>query len=126
MILRAFQLEQIDLVIYWAYISLIIEIPFVIYLSILIKRQFVLQLPVYSLIKYSVTSVCAFGIIFLLMEKFLVYDNQIFVFLPNVIMYVLLGGISYLGITYVIDNRTKKLFDSIIIEVKHWKNGRGR
>lgn len=118
-ILQSYNFEQIDLIISWAILSLIIEIPFLFYLSSLIKKNFILNLPIDSIVKYSASAVIIFVMIFLLMENYLEYQNQIFIFLPNVIIYLSLGVSLYLGVTYFIDERTKKLFNSILSELRN-------
>ena len=55
------------------------------------------------------------------MEKFLVYDESIFVFLPNLIPYLLLGISIYFGLTYLVDKKTRKLFKAILSEIKNKK-----
>ena len=68
--------------------------------------------------KYGLTCIGVFSITFLLMEEYLIYENTIFTFLPTLLLYVILGGLSYIGITYLIDYRTRQLVKSIIQEIK--------
>ncbi len=111
--------SQLELAIFWSIVALIIEIPFVFYLYVLIRKNFSLKLDVGSLCKYVVVSIGASGLIYILMEKFLTYKNNIFEFLPNLLVYVGIGVGLYLTITYLTDRRTKELFDAIISEVRH-------
>ena len=110
--------SQINLVVYWAILSLIIQIPFTMYYLKLVKKNFTLNLDYQSLIKYLLVSVSIFSATYLLMDKFLIYKNSIFEFLPNLMLFVGIGIVIYLGITYLIDPRTKKLVNSIINEIK--------
>lgn len=110
--------KQIDLVVYWAITALIIEIPFSIYLFILTKNHFDLNLPPKNIIKYIITSLVVFVLIDYIMKNFLKYENNIFSFLPNVIVYLSLGIGLYLGITYIIDNKTRQLFNSVFSEIR--------
>lgn len=110
--------SQINLIIYWAILSVIIQVPFTLYYIKLVKKNFTLNLDYQSVIKYIIVSVSIFSGIYLLMDKFLIYKNNIFEFLPNLILFVLIGVIAYIGITYIIDPRTKKLVNSIINEIK--------
>jgi len=55
------------------------------------------------------------------MEEFLVYDNSIFKFLPNVIFYGLLAAAGYLGMTYLLDIKTRNLFKAIYCEIRKQK-----
>jgi O-antigen/teichoic acid export membrane protein len=107
---------EIDLVFYWALIGLIIEIPLFIYIVKLTKKSFTLKLD-YSIFKYLITSVIIFGAIYGLMEEYLVYDNSIVEFLPKVILFAIIGVISYIVVTYFIDEKTKRLLRLVVKEI---------
>lgn len=112
------QTSQLDLVTYWAIVALSVEIPIAIYFSILVKRRFTLNLNYKAITKYLFSCIVAFGIVHLLMEKFLVYEISIFDFLPNLLIYILLAVTCYLSLTFLIDFKTRNLFKAIIKEVK--------
>jgi len=116
-LLHTAELDEVFLVTIWALITLIIEIPFFIYMWILTKRYIKFSFPYVSTLKYLGTTL-AFGIVFVFAsEQIIIYHESIFNFLPTVIlMFVICVGI-YLLITYLIDNKTKKLFKSIINEI---------
>ena len=114
--------SQMELLIYWSAIILLTQIPLFIYLSILIKRNFILKLDFSSMSKYLLVSVGIFGITYILSERFLEYTNNIFEFLPNFLFFVVLGIGGYLGITYIVDSRTRKLFHAVIQEIKNKKS----
>ena len=111
-------LPQLDLVIYWSLIALFVQIPFTIYFYRLAGKNFDIKIDRLGVIKYLLVSVVVFGIVFVLMDKFLEYKQSIFEFLPAVLFYVVLAVGSYLAITYVIDSRTRNLFNKIIQEIK--------
>ena len=107
---------EIDLVVYWALIGLIIEIPLFLYIVKLTKKSFSLKLDFKSIFKYLGSSIIIFGIMYMLMEEYLVYDNSIFEFLPRVILFGMIGISSYLAVTYFIDEKTKTLVKLIVKE----------
>lgn len=109
---------QIELVTYWSIMSFLVEIPFFIYLYKISKKHFEIKIQKIILFKYLFSAVFIFGVIFILMEEFLVYNNNIFEFLPNVIFYVFLAAIGYLGMTYLLDIKTRNLFKAIYYEIK--------
>ncbi|MDB4348567.1 hypothetical protein OAA62_01480 [bacterium] len=113
--------SQIDLVVYWAIILFVVEIPFTIYYYYLVRKNFPLSLDVVAIIKYLIISVGVFGGIYFLMDRFLVYTESIFEFLPNVIPFLILGVLAYFGLTYLIDKKTRKLFNSVYLEIKRKK-----
>ena len=51
------------------------------------------------------------------MEEFLVYNESVFIFIPNLLPFLIFGGGVYLGITFMIDSKTRSLFKSIINEL---------
>ena len=117
--------NEIVIVIYWALIGLIIEIPFFIYIFNLVRKNFILKLEFVTILKYAFTSVVTFGIMYYFMERYLEYENKIFEFLPNLLMFSIIGVIGYIGITYLIDKRTKRLIKAVINEIIN-KSSRSR
>jgi len=109
--------NQIEIIIYWALVGLIVEIPLFIYILNLVQKNFVLKLEIVTLLKYAFACVISFGLMYVLMDEYLLYENKIFEFLPNLVMFVSIGVGGYLAITYLIDKRTKVLVNSIINEI---------
>lgn len=118
LILLKSQSSGFDLVVYWALVALFTEIPYFLYLYSIIRKEFSLKIQKKSVFTYLFVSIVTFGITYLLMEEFLVYETSIFQFLPNLLLFVVIGVSSYLGLTYVIDFRTRKLFKAVIAEIK--------
>ena len=110
--------NEIELVTYWALIGLIVEIPLFLYIILLVRKSFTLKFDYFRILKYLISSVIIFGSIYFIMEEFLIYNESIFEFLPILTAFVFLGGLGYLGITYVIDQNTRKLVKSILKEIK--------
>lgn len=107
-----------DLLIYWAVIALVSQIPFTIYSVILLRRNLGVMPDGSSIVKYLLSSCLAFGLAYFLMNKFLIYKNNVFEFFPNLALFIGFGVGVYLLITYFIDKRTKLLLDAIIREFK--------
>lgn len=110
--------SDLQLVIYWALIGLIIEIPLTIYIYRLVKKSFKLKIDWKSSLKYLLSSVSVFSILYYLINEFLDYKISIFEFLPELVMWIAIGTGAYLGLTYVIDYKTRILIKSIINEIK--------
>ena len=83
--------SQIDLVTYWAIILFIVEIPFTIYYYYLVRKNFPLSFDLTAIMKYLLISTGVFTSVYFLMEKFLVYEQSIFQFLPSLIPFLLLN-----------------------------------
>ncbi len=109
--------SQVDLVIYWTIIAIIIHIPLTIYYYKLSRKDIQLNFDS-SIIKYILVSMGVFSFMYILMDKFLIYQESIFDFLPDLVLYVLLASTLYLSITFFIDNKTKNLFVSIYKEIR--------
>lgn len=117
-LLKPFSKNDIDLVVYWSIISLATQVPFTIYYYIKSRKYFASKIDMPSLFKYLGASTISFGITYMLLQEFLSYKKSIFEFIPNLLIFALIGIGLYLGITYLIDSRTRKLFNAVINEIK--------
>ena len=108
--------SELQLVTYWSITALITSIPFSIYLFSLVKKNFALQLETKLIMKYLGVSIMVFGLIYIISEKFLVYTESIFEFIPQLLLFVTIAVVGYLVITYLVDLRIRKLFSAIINE----------
>jgi len=111
--------SQLDLVHYWAIIFLGMQIPFTIFFYLVLRKNITISVDGKSIAKYLIISIAMFGFAHWLMSENLEYNERIFEFLPNLMLFVLIGVGGYLGITYFTDLRTRNLFKSIINEVKN-------
>jgi hypothetical protein len=109
--------SPIELVTYWAALGLIIEIPVTIYIYSKISKKFSLSLEKKPIFKFLIGSVFAFGLVFLATERFLVYTDTLFIFIPKFLLFVTLGVLTYLGVTLVIDIQTREFVKSILKEI---------
>jgi len=57
-------------------------------------------------------------VLFYLSETYLEYKTSIWEFLPEIIPLVIISGVIYLGLTYLIDNPTRLFFKSILAEIR--------
>ena len=119
LIIKTITDSTMDLLMYWASISLVTQIPFFIYSFILLRRDITISINFNSIAKYLGTAVIIFGIIYFVIEELLVYNESVYVFIPNVLIYLAAGILSYIIITYFIDSNTKALINSIIKEIKN-------
>lgn len=108
---------EIDLISLWALIGLLLELPLTLYMIHMVKKEFTLNLEWSSTIKYFLTCLGTFGLTYLLMQEFLVFHEEIFIFLPNLLPFVIFGVVLYFGITIIIDKRAKILAKKILSEL---------
>lgn len=109
---------MLDMLTYWSLAVLIAEIPVTIYLYRSFKQHFLISIDLNSTLKYLMVSVFVFGITYIITTHFLHYKNNIFEFLPNLLLFMAFGFVSYLCITYVVDSKTRILFKSIMNEIR--------
>ena len=105
--------STLDLVQYWVIIYLVVEIPLTFYILRLVKKSFTLKIDKKSILKYLLASIGVFSLTGIVMEENLEYKNSIFEFFPSLLMFGIIGIVGYLGTTYLIDRRTKLLFQAI-------------
>jgi len=108
----------IELIVYWSILSMAVRIPFTIYRYGLLRKSVKINFESKSIAKYLLSSIIVFGATFFMTEEFLVYNERIFAFLPNFLLFVIIGIVGYLVITYLIDNRTRNLIYAVLKEIK--------
>lgn len=115
-LLHVDEMEELELVTWWAILSLSFEIPFFIFMIILLYKQTKFKLPLISILKYIGATV-AFSIVFYLTNDFIInYEISIFNYLPSLIAELIICVSVYFAITYITDKRTRNLLTSILNE----------
>lgn len=109
--------DKIELIVYWAIVSLLTRIPLTVYLYTLVYKHLTTKIQLLPIIKYLLSTVTIFGITYLIMDKYMEYKISIFDFLPQFVIYVAIAIGGYLALTYLIDYRTRFLYKSIIKEI---------
>lgn len=109
--------DTLELVFYWSLIGFLIEIPITIYTILITRKSFSLSLNFNSLIKYVIVSLIVFTITFFIMNQNLEYTQNIFEFIPILLLYVITSFVVYIIITYLIDKKTRIFINSILHEI---------
>lgn len=116
-LLKTPQLNDLELVTWWAIIGLGIELPMTICIWIYSKKFAKFTLPVKNTIKF-IGATLIFCAVFLSTSEYIInYEPSIYKFLPSLILQLAICVGIYIGITYIIDKETKSLFNSILKEV---------
>ena len=110
--------DLIDLITYWAIIMLSTQIPITICHYIMVRKHLQITFEFSIILKYFAISLVVFSLIYYLTEQFLEYDSNVFVFIPAVLLFTMIGVFGYISITYLVDSRTKHLVSAIINELK--------
>ena len=113
------KISDIDLLTYWATIAMVTQIPLIMFLAILVKQNFTTPFDFKRISKYFITSIIVSLIVYFVSEQFLIYSNNLYQFLPNLLPFVIFLIGLYCIITYTIDSKIKILFNSIMCEIKN-------
>ena len=122
LILVGFGSSDQELLLFWASIALVTQIPLVCILYYLVRKNITIKLEIPSIIKFLLTAIGVFGLTYVLTTQFLVYSPDITSFMPNVLMFAAFGVGLYIIITYLIDNKIRNLVHAIIYEIKTKKS----
>ena len=122
LILVGFGSSDQELLLFWASIALVTQIPLVCILYYLVRKNITIKLEIPSIIKFLLTAIGVFGLTHVLTTQFLVYSPDILSFIPNVLMFAAFGVGLYIIITYLIDNKIRNLVHAIIYEIKTKKS----
>ena len=118
LILVGFGSSNQELLLFWASIALVTQIPLVCILYYFVRKSIMIKIEISRIAKFSLTAIGAFGLTYVLTTQFLVYSPDIISFIPNVLMFGSLGIGLYIIITYLIDNKIRSLVHAIIYEIK--------
>ena len=114
--------SEIDLLIYWATILVITQIPLTIILGFMIKRNFPNPFDYVRISKFLVVSIIVFTFTYYLSETSLDYTENLYSFIPNLFLLVIFGVGIYLLITCILDSKLRTLIRTIISEMKNKTN----
>ena len=122
LILVGFGSSNQELLLFWASIALITQIPLVCVLYYLVQKNIMIKLEISRIAKFVLIAIGVFGFTYVLTTQFLVYSSDIASFIPNVLMFASFGVGLYIIITYLIDNKIRNLVHAIIYEIKTKKS----
>jgi len=114
--------DEINLLLLWSGIWLLSEIPITIYFYKLVKKEFGDIFEYKIIFKYFAVGTIIFGITYLLLEEFLVYETNILEFLPGLFLFIGFSLGMYVVVTFFTDLRTKELVKIILHEIKSKMN----
>jgi hypothetical protein len=118
-VLKQNLVSELDLVIFWSFMTFITIIPYTIYIYLRVKKSLKIKLETRNILKYFLSGIISFAIPFLISENLLEYSDNVFEFIFELSIFILLGIGIYIFITYIIDLRTKELIKNIIQELKN-------
>ena len=108
--------SEINLLEFWAILLLVTQIPLALHLYVITKNTLTLSINRITILKYFLAAIISFSTIFVLSEQFLIY-NDLYSFIPELLLFVVIGMFFYLFLTYALDSNTRFLCKSIISEI---------
>lgn len=97
----------------WSLIFLIPLVPFFVYLIKEVKDSYGINFPYVHSIKISGIALISSLVVFYISEFTLIYSESIWEFLPQFIPLILLGSIMFFGISFILDNFSRKFLSSV-------------
>lgn len=113
--------SEIDLLMYWAVIGLLTQIPVTFYFYSKSKKLFDLTFEFIKIAKYIFAGILSFGSVYFLMDNTINYQQDLIYFISHVMIYAIIAVGSYLGITYLLDSTIKDLIHNSLNEIKKFK-----
>lgn len=111
-------LQDLEVIFWWGVGGAISNIAIALVFWFAVQKQIKFKFPSKPIIKYSIVTILASSISFMLMEQFLIYNESIFLFLPSLIPHILLFVGIYSLIILLWDKDTRKFASLIINEFK--------
>ena len=114
----------LEMLYFWAIISLITNIPFTLYYWIVLKKKSTFKIHHLRILKYFITGGITFVVTSLVTNEFLVMESNPLIFAPRLMLFMILGISMYVTLTYISDSKIRKLFKEIIQELKIFKQNK--
>ncbi len=110
--------SEIDLLVFWSLTVLFTQIPISLLLFYKMLNTIRISLDYKLIAKYFLIAVCAYISIFVITQNFLVYENNVFTFVPNLLLFFGIGIGFFIGLSFLVDKKTRQLAVFIIKEIK--------
>jgi O-antigen/teichoic acid export membrane protein len=111
--------NQIDLVIFWSICALLTHFPFTIYFILQLRKTLQFRIDYIRLVKFLAIGLFSFGSISLFLDTSLGYNENLFIFIPDLLIYIIISALIYFVLTFVVDKQTRILVKNIFNELKH-------
>ena len=109
--------SDVDLLYYWALVALLVQLPFSIFIFYYLMKNYKISINYSSIAKYMISSIGIFTLIYFIMEKHLIYENDLFIFIFTILPLILAGIGAYVLITSLIDPNIRNLVKGIFKEI---------
>ena len=118
-------MSDLDLVAVWSAVFLAVSAPFVIYYGLLVRRHTPFRVQSSAILRYLAGGAGIVAVFVLTNEHIVEFEASIYSYVPGLLLELLLCCATYLGITYAIDFKTRRLFRLVLMEISRRKNAKG-
>jgi len=108
---------ELEMVIWWAVIMSVLQVPFFIYALIQVKKIAKFSFFSKEVAKYVMGTITFVIVFYFTADSIINYQISIFQYLPTLLLELAICIGVYLLVTYVIDKKTRLLFKSIFSEI---------
>ena len=118
-------LPEPELVVVWSSVMLAISAPFLSYYVMLARKHVPFRVPYGNVLRH-VAGGAGMAVVFMLTnEHVVIFDVSIYSYLPGLLLELTICCATYLGITYAIDRKTRKLFRMVLLEIASRRKNAG-
>ncbi len=110
-------MSDLDLVAVWSSIFLAVSVPFVVCYGLLVRRHAPFRVPFTAILRHLAGGAGIVAIFMLTNEHIVRFETSIYSYVPGLLLELALCCVAYLGITYAIDYKTRKLFRLVLSEI---------
>ena len=110
-------LPDLELVVIWSSVMLAVSVPFLFYYGMLVRRYVPFRVPYRNVLRHAFGGTGMVAVFLLTSEHIVTYETSIYAYLPGLLFELALCGSTYLGITYAIDYKTRRLFSFVLSEI---------
>ena len=116
-------MSDLELVTLWSVVMLAISIPFVLYYGFLVRRHVPFRIPYVTVLKHIFGGVGIIIVFTLTNEHIVEFEVSTLSYILSLFLELALCCMTYLGITYVLDHKTRKLFRLVLSEIVFRRKG---
>ncbi len=109
-------MPESTLVMVWASVMLAVSSPFLLYFTLLVRRHSPFH-PSGNILRYVGGAAGMAAVFFATNDLVVVFDVSVYLYLPGLLSELAICCLTYLGITYAIDSKTRLLFRRVISEI---------
>jgi len=106
--------STLDLVIFWSGVSLAAQIPATLAICLWIRKEKIIQVNIYSILKYIFTGIVIYFLVDYLHNNFINYMENVVILGLKLLLLLGMSILLYVFITFVIDKSTRQLVTTTI------------